>query len=74
MADQSEVIKALTSAFVGSLGPEDPAVIQRRARWLVRVITSLLVFPASDEADERQMLQEFVVPTVVGSLRNLGAG
>jgi AcrR family transcriptional regulator len=67
MAEQSEVIKALTSAFVGSLGPEDPAVVERRARWLVRVITSLLVFPGADEADERRMLAEFVVPTVVGT-------
>jgi len=31
----------------------------------VRVITSLLVFPGHDEADERAMLEEFVVPIVV---------
>jgi AcrR family transcriptional regulator len=66
MAERSEVIKALTSAFVGSLGQDDAAVVERRARWLVRVITSLLVFPGANEADEKRMLQEFVVPTVVG--------
>lgn len=65
MAEQSEVVKALTAAFLNSLGPGDPAVVERRARWLVRVITSLLVFPGSDEDSEKQMLREFVVPTVV---------
>ena len=53
MAEQSEVIKALTAAFVVSLGPDDPDVVERRARWLVRVITSLLIFPGRDDADER---------------------
>ncbi|ORW29444.1 TetR family transcriptional regulator [Mycobacterium paraense] len=61
---QSEVITALAAAFVGSLAPEDPAVVERRARWVVRVITSLLLYPGADEADERAMLEEFVVPIV----------
>ncbi|MGZ5378544.1 MAG: TetR/AcrR family transcriptional regulator, partial [Mycobacterium sp.] len=65
MAEQSEVIRALTEAFVISLAPDDPEVVAHRARWLVRVITSLLVFPGHDEADERAMLAEFVVPIVV---------
>ena len=64
MAEQSEVIKALTEAFVISLGPDDPDVVAHRARWLVRVMTSLLLFPGHDEADERAMLEEFVVPMV----------
>jgi AcrR family transcriptional regulator len=66
MAERSEVIRALTAAFVSSLGEDDPAVVERRARWLVRVITSLLIFPGADEAEEKRMLHEFVVPTVVG--------
>jgi AcrR family transcriptional regulator len=65
MAEQSEVIRALTEAFVISLGPDDPAVVAHRARWLVRVMTSLFLFPGHDEADERAMLEEFVVPMVV---------
>ncbi|KLO45194.1 TetR family transcriptional regulator [Mycobacterium nebraskense] len=66
VAGQSEVITALAAAFVGSLGPEDedPAVVERRARWMVRVITSLLQFPGRDDADERAMIEEFVVPIV----------
>jgi AcrR family transcriptional regulator len=67
IAEQSEVIRALTEAFVDSLAPDDPEVVAHRARWLVRVMTSLLVFPGHDEADERAMLEEFVVPIVVPS-------
>ena len=67
MAEQSEVIRALTEAFVVSLAPDDPEVVAQRARWLVRVMTSLLVFPCPSEADERAMLEEFVVPMVVPS-------
>ena len=67
MAEASEVIKALTEAFVISLGPDDPELVAHRARWLVRVMTSLMLFPGHDEADERSMLEEFVVPTVLPS-------
>ena len=47
------------------MAPDDPEVVERKARWLVRVMTSLLVFPGHDEADERAMLEQFVVPIVV---------
>lgn len=65
IAEQSQVIRAITEAFVISLGPDEPHVIELRARWLVRVMTSLLVFPGRDEADERSMVEEFVVTTVL---------
>ena len=64
LAGRSEVITALAASFVNSLGPDDPAVVERRARWLVRVLTSLLMYPGHDEADERAMIEEFVVPIV----------
>jgi len=64
LAGQSEVIAALAAAFVNSLGAAEPAVVERRARWVVRVITSLLLFPGHDDADERAMIDEFVVPIV----------
>ncbi|HET7665597.1 MAG TPA: TetR/AcrR family transcriptional regulator [Mycobacterium sp.] len=69
MAERSEVIRALTEAFVISLGPDEPDVVTHRARWLVRVMTSLFLFPGHDEADERAMLEEFVVPMVVPNQR-----
>jgi AcrR family transcriptional regulator len=71
MAEQSEVIKALTEAFVVSLAPDEPDVVAHRARWLVRVMTSLLIFPGRDEADERAMFEEFVVPIVVPAAREV---
>lgn len=64
MAGRSEVIAALAAAFLNSLGPDDPTTVERRARWVVRMLTSLLMFPGRDEADERAMIAEFVVPTV----------
>lgn len=65
IAEQSQVIKALTEAFLISMAPAEPEVVERKARWLVRVMTSLLVFPGHDEADERAMIEHFVVPMVV---------
>lgn len=67
MAEQSEVVQALTSGFLLSLRPDDPHVVHRRARWLVRVLTSLLIFPGRDAEDERAILEEFVVPLVCPS-------
>ena len=64
IAEQSDVIKAMTAAFLISLGPDDADVVERRARWMVRVMTSLLIFPGRDEAEERAMLAEFLVPIV----------
>lgn len=61
MAERSEVIKALTETFLASLGVDQ---VEQRARWLVRVMISLLVFPGRDEDDERAMLQQFVLPTL----------
>lgn len=61
MAERSEVIQARTEAYLAALGVGDA---ERRARWLVRIMVSLLVFPGRDEADERAMLTEFVLPTL----------
>ncbi|SEH69716.1 regulatory protein, tetR family [Mycolicibacterium rutilum] len=69
MAEQSQVIRALTEAFVISLGPDEPDLVAHRARWLVRVMTSLFLFPGHDEDDERSMLEEFVVPIVLPGAR-----
>jgi AcrR family transcriptional regulator len=63
MAEHSEVIAALVEGFIKSLG--DAGDVERRARWLVRVITSLLVFPGSDEHEERALLDEFVAPVLL---------
>ncbi|SOX55466.1 TetR/AcrR family transcriptional regulator [Mycobacterium ahvazicum] len=64
LAGQSDVIAALAAAFLHSLGRDDPAAIERRARWTVRVIVSLLTYPGRDAHDERAMIEEFVVPII----------
>jgi AcrR family transcriptional regulator len=69
IAEQSDVIKAMGTAFVISLGTEDPAGVDRKARWLVRVMTSLLLFPGRDAEDERAMVEEFLVPAIESTSR-----
>lgn len=64
IADRSEAIHAMVAGFLMSLGCDDPAVIQRRARWLVRILVSLLSFPEDDEAEERAMAEEFLIPII----------
>jgi AcrR family transcriptional regulator len=42
------------------LGSDDRDV----ARWLVRVIDSLLTVPGADEAEERRLVERFVAPVI----------
>lgn len=56
LAQSSDVIEALGLTVAG-----DPDV----ARWLVRVIVSLLIVPGRDDADERALVERFVVPRAV---------
>lgn len=63
MAQRSDAVQALVESFVRSLGDDER--VEARARWLVRVLTSLLIFPPRDAAEERQLLEEFVAPVVL---------
>ena len=50
-----------TSNVLETLGldiVEDPLA----ARWLIRIVATLLIVPGSDEAEERVFLQRFVAP------------
>jgi AcrR family transcriptional regulator len=62
LAQSSEVIEGMVAAFLGDRGAPDTI---RRARWLLRVVLSLLAMPGANEREERAMIQEFVVPVVV---------
>jgi len=55
LAQSSEVVEALGLSLVG-----DPDA----ARWLVRVIVSLLIVPGRDQAEERALVERFVVPVI----------
>lgn len=72
-ADSEPDVHAAATAFLRSLGPVDPAVAERRARWLVRMLASLLISPGRGEQEERAMLAEFVVPLLVPGPRTGGA-
>jgi AcrR family transcriptional regulator len=39
------------------------------ARWLVRVIVSLLIVPGRDDAEEREIVRRFVLPGVLAARR-----
>lgn len=60
LAQSSEVIEALGLSAV-----DDPEA----ARWLVRVIVSLLIVPGRDDAEERSLVERFVVPAMAGRRR-----
>ncbi|MFX0573824.1 TetR/AcrR family transcriptional regulator [Nocardia nepalensis] len=67
IGQSSEVIEAIAA---GLLPPTADPDRSRLARWLARVIMSLLTAPGRDEADERVMLEQFVAPVVVGAFAN----
>jgi AcrR family transcriptional regulator len=60
LAQSSPVVEA-----IGRTAVADPMA----ARWVVRVVVSLLITPGRDEAEERALVERFVVPalTRVGS-------
>ncbi|MBC2642958.1 MULTISPECIES: TetR/AcrR family transcriptional regulator [unclassified Rhodococcus (in: high G+C Gram-positive bacteria)] len=63
IAHSSDVIESLGTAFLGQAGFSGEES-SRRARWLVRIIVSLLTVPGLDDADERAMLEQFVAPAL----------
>lgn len=56
LAQSSEVVEALGAGVVA-----DPDA----ARWLVRVVLSLLLVPGRDDADEAALVARFVVPVLL---------
>jgi hypothetical protein len=65
LASTSEVIEVLGTAFLSDVRHADDAEISRRARWSVRAIVSLLTVPGIDDADERAMVEQFLVPVLL---------
>ena len=58
LAHSDEVIESLGCRAVGD---------HDTARWIVRVIVSLLIVPGRDDDEERAIVQRYVVPTVLGT-------
>lgn len=65
IANTSKVIEVLGAGLLADAGTRDRQELFRRSRWLVRVIVSLLTVPGADEAEERAMIEQFVVPTLL---------
>ena len=62
LAASSAVLESLVAAFLGAAdGGRDVA------RWVLRVVVSLLTVPEAGEDEERALLERFLVPVVVGS-------
>ncbi|HEU5005759.1 MAG TPA: helix-turn-helix domain-containing protein [Jatrophihabitantaceae bacterium] len=57
LGQSSPVIETIVGGFLGENAGEHA---QRRARWMVRMIVSLLAMPGTDPADERELLERFV--------------
>ncbi len=70
MSRGSEVIGSLADAFVSNLqgGPRQVPASEVGARWLVRMIVSLLTMPEDSEEAERVLIEKFVVPPVLSNL------
>lgn len=62
LALSSEFIETVATAFLGT-GGEDGG---EAARWVVRVIVSLLAVPEGSPERERAVIARFVTPTVLG--------
>ncbi|MEE4025854.1 TetR/AcrR family transcriptional regulator [Gordonia sp. PKS22-38] len=63
----SPAIEQITVVFLTEILPTaDLDDLRERARWLVRVIVSLLTSPGASDHEERALLERFVVPVVVG--------
>ena len=67
MSRGSEVIESLAAAFVANLqgGRTDPGARGFAARWMVRVILSLLTMPGESEKEERLLIESFVAPSLL---------
>jgi AcrR family transcriptional regulator len=67
MSRGSEVIGFLADAFVSNLqgGRTEPGSRGFAARWMVRVILSLLTMPGESEEEERILIESFVAPSLL---------
>ena len=55
-------LSKMNSSFLSGVGDDAPA-----ARWIVRLVISLLFWPGADPHAEHQMLQRFVAPAFAES-------
>jgi AcrR family transcriptional regulator len=61
LAQSSVVIEALVAGFLGDAAAPE---VRRRARWVVRMLVSLLIDPEPDPDEEHAMIAQLLVPTL----------
>ncbi len=68
MSQASEVVETLMTTFAAQPSRPRPSDhdAQLRARWIIRVIISLLANPGESEGEERALVERFVAPALVG--------
>lgn len=64
IAQTSEVIEAIARSLFTAETSSAQDDWTQLARWLTRIIVSLLTVPGRDEAEERDMLERFIAPLV----------
>ena len=67
MSQASEIVETLMTTFAAEhlgagLAGRDAEL---RARWIIRVIISILTNPGENEAEERELIERFVAPILV---------
>lgn len=66
LASRSAGIEAVATGLLAELtGAHDPETAPAEARWLVRVVVSLLSHPEPDPAAEAELLRRYVLPGVL---------
>lgn len=68
LSRDSEMLQLMSTALIAELAGDDlaPTERRRRAEWLLRSIATLLIQPARDAATERALVEDFVVPVLLG--------
>ena len=74
LSSDSEVLAALTEAFTDDVGLGAASAAQRetQGRWLLRSIISLLAMPVDDPDEERAVIEDFMVPPLLGEFTTSG--
>jgi AcrR family transcriptional regulator len=66
VSQNSELLQAMTAGMAEQFDAAlEPAEIQLRGTWLLRCIVSFLAMPAANDAEERSMIEAFVVPLLI---------
>jgi AcrR family transcriptional regulator len=64
LSRRSEVVETAARSMLRGTDPDDGTDLLG-ARWLVRVILSLLTMPGENEREERKLIEQYVVPGIL---------